>query len=162
GIEAIAVHPRTRVQGYNGNADWRVIAAVKNAVKFPVIGNGDIRSPEDAVRIVEETGCDAVMIGRAAANNPWIFRQISDFLATGRFAEPTELDRYHLLSQYFRSLIAADMPDAAGKMKQFATLFTHGIRNGGNLREAVHHSHSAAEILDRVDAFFHRAAVSAD
>jgi tRNA-dihydrouridine synthase B len=95
-----------------------------------------------------------VMIGRAASSNPWIFHQIADYLATGRYSEPSELDRYHLLSDYFRSLISADMPDAIGKMKQFASLFTHGVRNGGDLRHAVHHSHTTAEILDRVDTFF--------
>src|SRR5208282_3026215 len=73
GVEAIAVHPRTRLQGFEGRADWSIIRAVREAVKIPVIGNGDVRAPEDAVRIVEETGCDAVMIGRAAATNPWIF-----------------------------------------------------------------------------------------
>ncbi|HEV2340215.1 MAG TPA: tRNA dihydrouridine synthase DusB [Candidatus Acidoferrales bacterium] len=154
GVEAVAVHPRTRLQAYSGQADWSLIARVKQAVKIPVVGNGDIRVPQDAERMVAETRCNAVMIGRTAATNPWIFRQMEQYFASGRYDEPSEADRYHLLSSYFRSLIAAELPDAIGKMKQFACWFTHGVRNGSDLRHQVHSSRTPAEVLDRVETFF--------
>ena len=154
GIEAIAVHPRTRTQGYSGNADWSVISAVKAAVKFPVIGNGDVRTPEDAVRIVAETNCDAVMIGRAAAGNPWIFRQIEQYIATGTYEIPNDEDRHRLITDYFQRLARSEMKDAIGKMKQFACSFTHGVKNGSELRQAVHTSKTTTEVLDRVEMFF--------
>jgi nifR3 family TIM-barrel protein len=158
GVEAVAVHPRTRTQAYSGQADWSIIARVKQAVKIPVIGNGDVRIPQDAERMIAETGCDAVMIGRTAAANPWIFRQMEQYFATGHYDEPSEADRYRLLSGYFRSLVAADLPDAIGKMKQFACWFTHGVRNGGELRHEVHSARSPSEVLERVDSFFTRVA----
>jgi tRNA-dihydrouridine synthase B len=154
GVEAVAVHPRTRMQGYSGQADWSVIARVKESVAIPVIGNGDIRSPEDAERMVAQTGCDAVMIGRTAATNPWIFRQMEQYFSTGRYDEPTEADRYRLLADYFRSLVAAELPDVIGKMKQFACWFTHGVRNGSVLRHEVHSSRTPVEVLQRVEGFF--------
>ena len=154
GVEAVAVHPRTRLQAYSGQADWSLIARVKQAVKIPVVGNGDIRVPQDAERMIAETGCDAVMIGRTAATNPWIFHQMEQYFASGRYDEPSEADRYHLLSSYFRSLIAAELPDAIGKMKQFACWFTHGVRNGSDLRHQVHSSRTPAEVMDRVETFF--------
>lgn len=154
GLAAIALHPRTREQGYSGKADWTRIADIKAAVKIPVIGNGDILTPDDAVRMVRETGCDAVMIGRAASSNPWIFRQIEEHAATGRWTEPTEQDRYRIMQTYYRMLAERADSDTVGKMKQFATYFTHGVRNGARLRVAIYQAKEVGEIRDLVDAFF--------
>ena len=154
GLCAVALHARTREQGYSGNARWEWIAAVKDAVKIPVIGNGDIRAPEDACAMVAQTGCDAVMIGRTAASNPWIFRQIEQYTATGRYDEPGQADRYEMIRTYFRMLIEEKFPDAPGKMKQFASWFTHGVPGGAGLRKAIYEAREGTEILKRVEEFF--------
>ena len=165
GLNAVALHARTREQGYSGQAQWQWLAAIKQAVGIPVIGNGDIRTPEDAAAMVAQTGCDAVMIGRAAPANPWIFRQIAQYTATGSYDHPTVDDRYRMIRAYFQMLLAEqeatkDLPrdarigETAGKMKQFATWFTHGVPGGAKLRAAIYHARTGADVLAQVELFF--------
>jgi tRNA-dihydrouridine synthase B len=165
GLNGLALHARTREQGYSGQAQWNWIAAVKDAVKVPVIGNGDVRTPEDAAAMVAETGCDAVMIGRAAPANPWIFRQIAEYTATGTYTRPTTEDRYRMIRAYFEMLLAEteatkDLPrdarlgDPAGKMKQFATWFTHGVTGGAKLRAGIYKARTGDQVLSEVERFY--------
>jgi len=154
GVDAITLHPRTREQGLSGRAEWPLIGEVKAAVRIPVIGNGDVFRPEDAVQMVRETGCDAVMIGRAAAQNPWIFRQLAQYLSTGCYDAPDQRERYRLMRRYYALLIERGEPDTVGKMKQFAAYFTHGVRNGSQLRAVVYRARQAEQILALVDEFF--------
>jgi nifR3 family TIM-barrel protein len=162
GLNAVALHARTREQGYSGQAQWQWIAAIKQAVGIPVIGNGDIRTPEDAAAMVAITGCDAVMIGRAAPANPWIFRQIAQYTATGSYERPTVEDRYRMIRAYFQMLLdeaqrdesASSGRETAGKMKQFATWFTHGVPGGAKLRAAIYQARTGADVLAQVELFF--------
>jgi len=185
GLNAVALHARTREDGYTGQARWEYIAAVKDAVNIPVIGNGDIRTPEDAAAMVDATHCDAVMIGRTAPSNPWIFRQIAQYTASkeatgvGTYEHPTDADRYNMIRTYFQMLvdevsleeaaeaaraeaiiasgqIARDQRhrDCVGKMKQFASWFTHGVPGGGALRKAIFDAKKGPAVLDEIERFF--------
>ncbi len=106
GAKAVAVHPRTRSQGYTGKADWSIIKQVKESVKIPVIGNGDVKSCYDAKRMMEETGCDAVMIGRGVLGNPWLIKECVDYLEKETIPTPISLeDRINMLERHFNLLL---------------------------------------------------------
>lgn len=157
GLQAVALHGRTREQGYSGRANWDLIGEVKQAVGIPVIGNGDVFTAEDAVAMFRQTGCDGVMIGRAASSNPWIFRQIQQYIHTGDYDQPTEQDRYEMIRDYFGALL--ENPDnvsgeICGKMKQFASYFTRGLRNGSELRKEIYHARTPDQICAKLDEFF--------
>ncbi len=159
GVAAVAMHARTARQMFSGQADWSHIARLKETLSIPVIGNGDVATPEDALRLLGETGCDGVMIGRAATKNPWIFRQIAARMghATGgtQLSEPTLADRRDLILNHFR-LVAEREPSlyALHKLRKFTGWYTHGLPHGKRLRQSIQGLPDVASFLAAVEDFF--------
>jgi tRNA-dihydrouridine synthase B len=155
GVEHIQVHGRTREQGYKGLANWDLIQQVKQAVKVPVSGNGDITSIEYGMKRWRETGVDGILIGRGAMQNPWIFRQFADVLAGRELYEPDLAEKKTVLLEFFEMCLE-EMPElvALGKMKQLAGQFTKGLVGGAQFRQTLYHSHSSTEILENITGYF--------
>ncbi len=153
GASAVTVHGRTRAQFYTGKADWGIIAAVKKAVNVPVTGNGDIWHPADCLAMMEQTGCDAVMIGRAALGNPWIFAQSAHFLKTGELLSgPTLAERVATAMRHFHLLVETKGEDVAVReMRKHAAWYMKGLPGAARLRELINKAKSQREINDLLE-----------
>jgi tRNA-dihydrouridine synthase B len=164
GVAAVSLHARTARQMYTGRADWSCIARLKEAVSIPVVGNGDVSSPEDVVRMFRETGCDAVMCGRATMKNPWIFRQAAKLLAGTLYRPATLEERRDVILRHFRLIMEneADEPKAVmGKLRAFTGWYTHGLPSGTELRRRIQGLPCPEAFLEAVHDFFDRRAVRA-
>jgi tRNA-dihydrouridine synthase B len=135
GVDALTLHPRTQAQGYSGKADWQLIKHVKDALSIPVFGNGDVRSPEDAQRMLSETNCDAVMLGRAGKDSPWLFRQCIEHEKTGSYTPVTEDERKALFARYLE--LAHKHDTAFNRVRMQVAFFTKGMQGGAATREQL-------------------------
>jgi len=155
GADAVAMHARTAKQGFSGEADWSEIGRLKEALTIPVLGNGDVRTPEDALAMFETTGCDGILIGRAATRNPWIFRGIAAAMAGSALTEATTEDRRDLILEHFR-MIAEREPSkfALHKLRKFTGWYTHGLPHGAKLRRKINDLPDVEAFLEAVEAFF--------
>ncbi len=146
GIQLITLHPRTVSQAYSGNADWSLIRELKEASGVPIVGNGDIDSPEKAKSMLDETGCDYVMIGRGAVGNPLIFEQINDYLSTGRYHRYTAGDRIELFFEYLRH--ARQYRIKFANVKTHAMNFIRGYAGASKLRARITGTKTVEELED--------------
>ena len=155
GAAAIAVHGRTRQQYYSGKADWDIIRQVKDAVSIPVIGNGDVDSPESAERMIRETGCDGIMVGRAAQGNPWIFRQITHYLDTGELLPRPELSEVKQMILRHAQLQLQYKGEYTGirEMRKHVAWYTAGYPHSAKLRAAVNEIETMEQLLRMIEAW---------
>ena len=153
GVTAIAVHSRTREQYYHGKADWNIIKEVKNAVKVRVIGNGDVASAEDYLRIKKETGCDSVMIGRAAKGNPWIFADIKEYLKTGKHLQRPKIDEVCDMMLRHARLMIEYKGEFTGihEMRKHVAWYTQGMPNSAKLRARINGIETYREIEELIN-----------
>lgn len=155
GVDGVAMHARTARQMFTGEADWSEISRLKEALTIPVLGNGDVRSADDALRMLTATGCDGVMVGRAATKNPWIFQQISARLSGGRVPEPSLSDRRDLILEHFRLLARREEERfALHKLRKFTGWYTHGLPHGRRLRRQINQLADVDAFLEAVETFF--------
>jgi len=148
GVAALTLHARTREQGYSGRADWGRIGELKSLVSVPVVGNGDVSTPEEGMDLFASTSCDGVMVGRAAVKNPWIFRQIEDLRTKGAYAVPGLRDRLDLVEAHFEDLLEMGPPGLAlHRMKTFLGKYTAGFPGSLALRRSLDRSKSPEALL---------------
>jgi len=155
GIQALAVHGRTRACGFGGEAEYATIAAIKAAISIPIIANGDIDSPEKARRILQQTGADAIMIGRAAQGRPWLFRMIQHYLETGSLLpEPAISERRDILIGHLHRLYEFYGEHTGVQVaRKHIAWYSKGQTGGENFRQAIHGATTVTEQLQRVQAF---------
>jgi nifR3 family TIM-barrel protein len=150
------VHGRTKAQGFSGKADWSMIKIVKDAVSIPVIGNGDVRSAQDAKRMLDETGCDGVMIGRAIEGNPWIFREALQYLRTGTAPpHPTLEERQAIMLRHLKDMVRLTGEDiGVREMRKHLCWYTKGLPGGAEFRERINHLGRVAQVRAEIESYF--------
>ncbi len=156
GANAIAIHARTRSQGYSGISDWSIIKKVKESVSIPVIGNGDVKTPEDFKKMLEETGCDAVMIGRASLGNPWIFKQIREYMNTGIVeTQPTFEDKLNMIKKHYRLLLEDKNEKLALlEIRSFVIWYLKGMPQSAEIKNSICSAKSSKEIFEILEKYY--------
>ncbi len=152
GVDAITLHPRTRQQMFSGRSEWDHIRQLKAALRIPVIGNGDIFHPPDALAMFRDTGCDAVMVGRGIMKNPWLIRQIHDLLTSGTWREVSPADKLNLCLELVRQ-VAGEIPEKKmlGEMKKFCSWLVHGYRGAARQRQELYAYRDPVKLLGRLE-----------